>query len=167
MNVTCHGSYFRKKAGIYIKRLHCNDCKATPGWLPPFLLPRKHYPISEVLPSVRNYLQGSEGVLTAWMNTPEAEISFSSFLRWLKTLSGMAGELYRIAVTVLAEWKPCWKFEKDKRMNTASFPLAGRCCLNQLYQIFVMEDYFVFDSIQREDFFPWLIFQSRQRAGPV
>ena len=167
MNVTCHGSYFRKRAGVYVKRLHCNACGATPGVLPPFLLPHKHYPVTDVLPVVKDYLQGSEGLLTSWLNSAAAEISFSAFLRWLKILSDMAGDLHRIGASALAEWKPGWRFEKDKRMNAASFPLAGNVSLNQLYQIFVMEDYFVFNSVSREDFFPWLIFQSRQRSGPA
>jgi len=78
----------------------------------------------------------------------------------------MASKLYKIAVTHLAQWKPAWKFECDKRLHAAAFPLAGNHNLNLLYQIFIMEDYFVFEPVERKDFFVWLIFQMRQRAGP-
>ena len=79
----------------------------------------------------------------------------------------MAGELYGIAITFMAEFKPDWRIEKDKRMYAATFPLAREDNMNLMQRIFVMEEYFVLESVHRKDFFMWLIFQSRQRAGPV
>ncbi len=84
----------------------------------------------------------------------------------MKILEGLTSRIYEIAVNTLARWKPHWRFECDKRIHSAAFPLAENHNLNQLYRIFIMEDYFVFDSVERKDFFVWLIFQLRQRAGP-
>jgi hypothetical protein len=164
MNVICYGSYYRKRAGVRVKRLFCKDCRAYRGWLPPFLLPYKHYAVSEMLPLVKTYLQGSSGCLKAWIDMPNAEISFCTFIRWLKSFAGIARRLHNIASKFLAERKPAWSFEKDKRMHAATFPLSRNHYMNLLYQIFVMESYFVFDSVEREDFFVWLIFQFRRCA---
>ncbi|MEA3507174.1 MAG: DUF6431 domain-containing protein [Elusimicrobiota bacterium] len=164
VNVVRHGTYFRIKAGVRIQRLYCNDCGSSRGWLPPFLLPYKHYPVNEVLPVVKRYLLGTTGTFITWLNTCRVNISFSTFRRWLKTLSQMAGKLHNIARRKLAQHKPFWRFEKDSRLSSAAFPMAGNPDMNELYQIFIMEDYFVFESVKRDNFFVWLIFQSRLRT---
>lgn len=118
----------------------------------------------KVLPVVKRYLLGTTGTFIAWLNTCRVNISFSTFRRWLNTLSVKSGELNNIARRKLAQHKPFWRFEKDSRFHGAAFPMAGNPDMNKLYQIFIMEDYFVFESVKREDFFVWLIFQFRLRT---
>jgi len=161
LNVICYGTYFRKKAGVRIRRIYCKDCGACLGWLPPFLLAKKHYPISRVLPIIKKYLMGSVGYYISWCKANINEPEYSTFLRWIKVFSGMAEILYKTACKTLAAFKPDWKFEKDKRLFTACFPAAGNQKLKLLYRTFILQEYFSFESAGHEDFFAWLIFQHR------
>jgi len=77
----------------------------------------------------------------------------------------MATGLYQITRKTLASVKPNWEFEKDKRLFSASFPAANNLNLNCLYKIFILQEYFVFELLNPEDFFVWLIFASRNQKN--
>ena len=165
-NVIYYGTYLRKRAGVRIRRIFCKDCGACIGWLPPFLLAKKHYPISGVLPIIKTYLMGSAGYYVSWCKANVDEPDYSTFLRWIKTLSEMAERLYKTACKTLAAFRPDWKFEKDRRLFTACFPSASKQKLNLLYRTFILQEYFSFESAGHEDFFAWLIFQHRYTHRP-
>jgi len=134
------------------------------GWLPPFLLPRKHYTITEIEPGIEAYVRGSAGYTKTFQVAEVLPCCQETLWRWVNTLAAMAGELQTIARTALAKFKSNFKFEKDKRLLTPDFPpaqskLKGQN-LNLLYQLFILREYFI-SLVEPKDFLVWLIFQKR------
>lgn len=167
-NVTCYGSYSRKKACVPIFRLKCNDCGACLGWLPPFLLPNKHYTIPEIEPGISAYALGSSGYTRTFWSLETLPCCQETLWRWINTFTGLAKELNTIARKTLAQLKPNFKFEKDKRLLAFAFPLARVKAknhnLNLLYQLFILREYFA-SLVEPKDFLVWLVFQKRLAAG--
>lgn len=83
-------------------------------------------------------------------------------------MAGMAQELHKTARAILAELKPNFKFEKDKRLFNAGFPAACTKLKNQglnfLYQLYILREYFVC-LVAPKDFLTWLIFAARLKTG--
>ncbi|MBI5452288.1 hypothetical protein HY945_02410 [Candidatus Gottesmanbacteria bacterium] len=88
--------------------------------------------------------------------------------RWVNTFSAMAPELFKTARKILAELKPNFRFEKDKRLSAAAFPSAHSKIKNQnlnlLYQIFILREYFN-SLVEPKYFLVWLIFVNRQNGS--
>lgn len=145
-----------------IQRFLCKDCGKHFSWLPPFLLPRKHYTITEIEPDMEEYLKGSTG----YLKLEDLACSLGTLRRWIDTFASMAPELFKTARKNLVKLKSNFKFEKDKRLSAADFPSAHSKIknhnLNFLYQVFILREYFSF-LVKPEDFLVWLVFQTRLR----
>jgi len=154
---------------VSIQRFHCKDCESWFGWLPPFLLPRKHYTIPEIEPGIEAYVMGSRGLTKVFIALEALPCCLETLWRWIDTFAAMAKELHKIARETLAKLKPNFRFEKDKRLFSANFPLAQSKLkgqnLNLLYQLFILREYFA-SLIEPKDFLVWLVFQKRL-AGQV
>jgi hypothetical protein len=100
----------------------------------------------------------------------ELEFSVQTLKRWVAAFASMAKELHEIAQKTLAELKPNWKFEKDKRLFRTNFPSAHSETKNQnlnlLYQIFILREYFP-SLVEPKDFLVWLIFVARLNPTPT
>lgn len=147
------GAYPRKKAGVLIQRFKCSSCGRTFNFLPPFLLPHKHYTVPEMAPAIAAYALGETGQVKTWQTQESAECSLETFRRWVTCFRQLAPDLLRRVRKLLAELKPGWKFEKDRRLFTAAVPEVKEV----LYQLFVLRDYFT-SLITAEDYLPWLLF---------
>lgn len=146
------------------------DCGACLGWLPPFLLPRKHYTIPEVEPGIEKYVTGHLGCLKTYCTLEDLACSFETLRRWIDTFASMATELFQTARKLLAELKPNWQPEKDKRLLSAKFPATHSMPKNQnlnlLFQIFILREYFV-SLVEPKHFLVWLIFVGRAKPSPT
>lgn len=124
------------------------------------MLPCKHYAISEIEPDMEEYLKGSTG----YWELEDLACSLGTLRRWIDAFSLMAPELLKTARKILAELKPKFKFEKDKRLFKSDFPSAHSKIknhnLNLFYQVFILREYFS-SLVKPEDFLVWLIFQVR------
>ena len=94
-------------------------------------------------------------------------MSVETLQNWVDCFSEQAKKMYQRARAILAEIKPGFRFEKDKRLSGYNFPqtysktrTSGRI---HLYQLFILREYFVF-MVEPEDFLVWLIFVSRQQG---
>jgi len=138
------------------------------GWLPPFLLPHKHYTVPEIEPGIEAYVTGSTGYTKIFQNLESLPCCQETLWRWLDTFAAMAKELCGIARETLAKFKPNFRFEKDKRLFSANFPSARsqnkQPRLNLLYQLYVLREYFT-SLVEPKDFLVWLIFISRLKTG--
>jgi len=150
-------------AGVPIPRLHCESCGATPGWLPPFLLPHKHYSLETIEPAISAYITGTDGYVNCLSTLAVVEISDKTLFNWVAALSLQAKTFLLIAIRVLNQLKPHWNLEKDRRLS-ASFRPAARgekqASLDALGQIYILREYFT-SIVAPEYFLRWLIFQSR------
>ena len=151
-----------------VQRFQCKDCERCFNWLPPFLLPRKHYTIPEIEPGIEAYVTGSDGYTKTFQAKEDLPCCQETLWRWVDTFAVMAKELHSIARTALAKFKSSFKFEKDKRLFAADFPSALSRLKNQnlnlLYQLFILREYFT-SLVEPKDFLVWLIFQKRLTAG--
>lgn len=83
-----------------------------------------------------------------------------TFRRWIVCLRELAPGLLKKARQLLAEIKPSWKFEKDKRFFKADIADAKTA----LYQLFILRDHFT-TIVSAKDYLPWLIFLKSTRFG--
>lgn len=147
-----------------ILRLKCHDCGACLGWLPPFLLPNKHYTIAEIEPGIKAYVTGSAGYTKIFQAACTLPCCQETLWRWIGAFAALAKELNTIARKTLAQLKPNFKFEKDQRLLVSTFPAARATAknhnLNLLYQIFILQEYFA-SLVEQKDFLTWLVFQMR------
>lgn len=137
------------------------SCGRCFNFLPPFLLPYKHYTVSDLAPAIEAYALGSDGQVKTWSargGQEMAEFSLETFRRWVVCFKQLAPDLLKRVRKLLAEMRPGWKFEKDRRLFKATIPdvKAG------LYQLFVLREYFT-SLIPAEDYLPWLIFMRSTR----
>lgn len=151
-----HGVYRRKRADILIQRYKCCNCGRTFSFLPPFLLSHKHYAVSDMAPAIEVYALGGDGQIKTWQAQEAGEFSLETFRRWVVCFMRMAPGFLKKTRKLLADMKPCWKYERDKRL----FNAAVSDLKKELHQLFVLRDYCTFLSAP-EDWLPWLIFQSR------
>ena len=154
--ISRHGVYYRKKAGVLIQRYKCCGCGRTFSFLPPFLLPHKHYAVSDMAEAIEEYVLGEKGQVKTYQEQETAKFSLETFRRWTACFMQMAPSFLKKARKLLAEIKPCWRYEKDKRLFNADVSDVKK----GLYQLFILRDYFTFLP-DPEDWLPWLIFQSR------
>jgi len=145
--------------------MKCKRCGVTFGWLPPFLLPHKHYTVHDVQQGIEKYVKGSDGYDKTLLKLPdELVFSVETLRNWVCCFAKQAKKLYQTARAILAELKPRSRFDKDKRLLNYSFPsahpLAKRNGLIHLYQLFILREYFVF-TVKPEEFLVWLIFMGR------
>jgi hypothetical protein len=163
-----YGTYRRKKAGISIQRFYCKKCVKYFNWLPPFLIAHKHYTLSEIESGIEAYVTGSVGYVKTFQKLELLGCCQETLWRWVKTLSGLAGELYKIARQSLAAFKPSFRFEKDKRLLACNFPAACLASQNHnlqlFFQLYILREYFT-AIVAPEDFLVWLIFQKQTLAN--
>lgn len=143
-----------------IQRFRCKKCARCFNWLPPFLLPHKHYTISELAGAIEAYALKDAGQMKTWQTQETAEFSLETFRRWAACFRQLAPTLLKQARQLLAELKPGWRYEKDQRLFKAAIP-AGK---EELYQLFVLRDYFT-SLITAKDYLPWLLFLRSTRFG--
>lgn len=98
--------------------------------------------------------------MKTWQAQETAEFSLETFRRWVVCFQEMAPNLLRKARKLLAEMKPGWKYEKDRRLFKTTVPDVKA----ELYQLFVLREYFNY-LVAEEDYFPWLIFLRSTRFG--
>jgi len=151
-------------AGVWIARLHCDACGASPGWLPPFLLPRKHYPLETIEPAIEAYVTGADGYVTCLSQSGTLSISAKTLFNWVAALSRQAPTFLHIALQVLTQLKPNWNLEKDPRLSAVFIPPCQKqgkqAAMDALGQIYILREYF--SSLVAPDYFLcWLIFQTR------
>lgn len=150
------GVYSRKKADVLIQRFKCSRCGRTVSFLPPFLLPHKHYTITDLAPAIEAYALGDTGQVKTWLAGGEreaAEFSLETFRRWVVCFRQLAPDILKRVRKLLAELKPGWRFEKDQRLFSAAVPEVKA----DLYQLFILREYFS-TLVAAEDYLPWLLF---------
>lgn len=103
---------------------------------------------------------GDNGQVKTWQTQTTAECSLETFRRWIVCLKQLAPGFLKGLRKLLAEMKPGWKFEKDRRL----FKPLTHHAKAELYQLFVLRDY-VPRLIAREDYWPWLNFLKSTRFG--
>ncbi|MBC8285902.1 MAG: hypothetical protein H8E42_00355 [Nitrospinae bacterium] len=147
-----------------IVRLQCADCGATPGWLPPFLLPHKQYPLETIEPAIEAYVTGVDGYVSCLSSLAEETISAKTLFAWVGVLSLQSKTFLNIVLQVLTQLKPNWNIEKDRRLSAGFIPSARnsekQMGLNALRQIYILREYFT-SIVAPEYFLCWLIFQTR------
>jgi len=113
-----------------------------------------------MVPAIEAYALGDVGQIKTWQAQETAEFSLETFRRWVASFRQLAPDLLKRVRQLLAKMKPDWKFEKDKRLFKATVADVKA----ELYQIFVLRDYFE-HLIAKEDYLPWLIFLRSTRFG--
>lgn len=148
---------------MHIARLKCADCGATPGWLPPFLLPHKQYPLEVTEPAIEAYITGNSGYATCLSLLATVSITVKTLFNWVEALSQKSPQYVQIACQLLGSLKPQWAVEKDSRLSTSFKPAAHgskQAAMDSLAQLYVLREYFA-SMIAPEYFLRWLIFQDR------
>lgn len=111
-------------------------------------------------PAIEAYALEGNGQVKTWQAQEMAAFSLETFRRWVACFRGLAPSFLRKARQLLAELKSGWKYEKDQRLFKAAVPDVKE----ELYQLFVLRDYFT-SLIAAEDFLPWLVFLRSTRFG--
>jgi hypothetical protein len=135
----------------------------TLGWLPPFLLPHKHYSLETVEPAIEAYVSGTDGYVNCLSKLAVVDISAKTLFNWVAALSLQAKTFLQISLRVLTQLKPHWNLEKDRRLSASFRPAAHsekQVSLNALGQIYILREYFT-SIVPPEYFLRWLIFQTR------
>lgn len=145
---------------MLIQRFLCKQCRRTFGFLPPFLFPHKHYTVSDLAPAIESYALGSVGLVKTYQEQETAEFSMETFRRWITCFRKLAPNLLKNVRQLLADMRPGWKFEKDRRLFNPAVPDVKR----ELYRLFVLRDY-LSSLIAAEDYLPWLLFLESTRFG--
>lgn len=143
-----------------IQRFLCKKCRRTFGFLPPFLLPHKHYTVSDLAPAIEAYALGGTGQVKTWQGQETTEFSMETFRRWTACFRKLAPVFLRRVRQLLAEMRPGWRFENDRRLFKTTVPEVKV----ELYRLFILRDYFN-HLLAMEDYLPWLIFLQSTRFG--